>query len=249
LNKQLGDVFAFDVASCLVAAEHAADVHEATDVDRGNDIGTGLDDILDFALAHGQRGTGHFHAEGATETAALFNVWQFAVVDVTDVLEQCEGLFEDAQLASTMATAVHGDLPGEASAGIGDAEDIDEELGEFEDALSDSDDSFIGIDVFEEDAAHGGAGCRRADDPLVGLEGVAELVDDAASFFPVSGIEGGLAAAGLLFGIGEGHAVPGEQLGRGFTDFREELVDVAGNEKCDRFTRFVLGVFLRVSRG
>ena len=80
---------------------------------------------------------------------------------------------------------MHRDLAGKAGTRIRDAEDFDKELGQFEHALADSDDAFVGIDVLEEDPAHGRAGGGWADDPLVTFECVTELVDYAACFLPV----------------------------------------------------------------
>ena len=106
------------------------------------------------------------------------------------------------------------------------------------------DDARVGVGVAEKDAAHRRTGARRANDPAMRLENVAEVTDHAAGLFPIARIERRLPATGLLGGVDHRHAVAPEQLGRGLGDLGIELVDIARDEHRHRIARPVGRIIL-----
>ena len=126
-----------------------------------------------------------------------------------------------AQLAPPVTADVQRHLVRKAGPGVGHAQDVDQELGRLEDAAADAHDPRIGVDVAEKHPAHRRAGGRRADDPAMLLENVAEVANHPPGLFPIARVECRLAAAGLLGRIDHRHALPLEQLGRRPADLRD----------------------------
>ncbi len=119
----------------------------------------------------------------------------------------------------------------ERGAGVGHAEHVVQELGQLEHPSADADDFRIGVGLSEEHPAHRRAGTRRANNPPVRRENVAEMTDHPPGFLPITRVERRLAAARLFGGVHDRHAVAVQQLDRGLGDPRKELIDVAGNEQ------------------
>jgi hypothetical protein len=80
---------------------------------------------------------------------------------------------------------------------------------------------------------HGRAGARRHDDGGGIAKDIQKMPRDAASFFCVAGIKGGLSAAGLSFGEINLKAQAFQHLGDGDSDLGENLVDNASDEQGD----------------
>ncbi len=227
-----------------VALEHAADMHQAANVAGNDNVGPALDDVLFLALSHGERRAGHLHAESAAETAALFEVRQFAVGQAADRLQQLQRMVEDAQFPPAVAADVHRDFMRKAGPRVRHTQDVDQELAELEHPAAHRQHLGTGIDVRKEDPAHGRAGARRADDPTVRGEHLAELLDHRPRFFPIARIERRLPAAGLLGRKDQRHAESLQDADHRFADPWIELIDIAGNEHRHRFALPVRRVVL-----
>ena len=219
-----------DVPRGGVAFQHAADVHQATNVAGNHDFGPTADDVLFFALPHGKRCAGHFHAEGAAKAAALFHIRQFAVGQAAHRLQQLQRMIEDTQLPPAMAPDVHCDFMRKGGPRIRHPEHIDQELAELEDAAADREHFLAGIDVRKENPAHGRAGTRRADDPSIGGKHLAELPDHRPRLFPIARVERRLPAARLLGRKHHRHAEAIQDADHRFANSRIELIDIAGDE-------------------
>ena len=217
--------------------QHAFDLHEATGV-IGNDIvRAGLGDGGAFDFAHGGGNHGEFHGEGAAETAAGFAIVEFNQLQAAHVLEELARLFFNAEFAQAVAAVVEGGAAFKARADIGEAKLVDEEIGEFKGARGQSfGGGFLRVAVEKfgvEDFHHGPAGTGGADDDF----GVAEDGDVAAGdltgFVPITGIEGGLATAGLALRIIHLMAEPLEKPHHAHGDLGVELIHKAGDEQAD----------------
>lgn len=124
---------------------------------------------------------------------------------------------------------------------VRDAEHIDQELGEFEDARRHGRDAIgqpaVSATVRGETghegvmvADHRGTRSRRRDDDIVGLERPAEPIDERDAGVLVAGIEVHLAAAGLLGGEFDFVPQSPDEADHRPADLREEQVVVAGDE-------------------
>ena len=87
-----------------------------------------------------------------------------------------------------------------------------------------------GEDVGEVVADHRGAGARGDDDVLGVAEDFEEVPGDGAGFFAIAAVEGGLAAAGLVFRKVDGAAGALQHIGHRHPNFRKKLVDDAGDK-------------------
>ena len=79
-------------------------------------------------------------------------------------------MVEDAQFPPAVTADVQSDLVREGGARVRHAQDVDEELAEFEDAAADRGHFRAWVDVRKEDPAHGRAGARGTYDPAVGRQ-------------------------------------------------------------------------------
>ena len=139
-------------------------------------------------------------------------------------------MIEDAQLPPAMAADVHRHLVRKGGPRVRHAQDVDQELAELEHAAADRDHFLAGIDVREENPAHGRAGTRRADDPAIGGKDLAELPDYRPRLVPIARVECRLPAAGLLGRKYDRDAKALQDMDHRLADPGIELVDVAGNE-------------------
>ena len=230
------------------AAEDAVDVGHAADVAEDDGVGAGLLGIGGLGAAHGGADAAVFDGEEPAESTAVDGMGQVDDFEAFDAVEQCAGLPVDAELAIEVAAGMVGGFALQLGAGVDDAEDVDEEFGELE---GDRCQAFglvgeVGLlrfveDGFEEVACHGGAAAGGCDDGIdfaafhERSEDRQEAAGEFAGFVAVAGVEGGLTAAGLLFGEDDLDIVLFEELAGGDADARVEHVDHTGDEEGDAF--------------
>jgi hypothetical protein len=120
--------------SGALPVKSAHQVHEAGVIDGGANFGAGIFHVTHFLSQHCGGNIAVFNGEGATEAAATIYVGQLDEFDSADVSQEAEGHVAQMQAAERMATGVVGDSVRVISAYIFDAEFMDEQLGELEDA-------------------------------------------------------------------------------------------------------------------
>lgn len=187
----------------------AGEVHEAGHVDADEHVGIGIEDIVELEGAHLARDVGESDGEGAAKSAALFLLAErddFGVFDRGE--ERADGLAGGG--AAAMAGAMEGDTGRFLElAGPGfDAEAVVDEIDDFPCAVGERGD--LGIRVFLEleeipVAVHRGAGAGGNDDGEFAGEDFGSVFRDFAGGTPLAGVEGRLAAAGLVFRENDGN--------------------------------------------
>ena len=205
-----------------------------------------------LGAAHGGADAAVLDGEEAAESTAVVGVGQVDDFEAFDAVKQSAGLPVDAELAIEMAAGMVGGFALQLGAGVDYAEDVYEEFGELE---GDGCESFglvgeVGLlgfleDDFEKVACHGGAAAGGCDDGIdfaafhEGREDREEAAGQFAGFVAIAGVEGGLTAAGLLFGEDDLDAVLFEELAGGDADAGVEHVDHTGDEEGDAFGSLV----------
>ena len=222
--------------------EAAVDVHEAGVVARGADFGARLRNGVHLFVQHGGGDFGVLDGEGAAEAAALIGIGEFDESEALDGFEQALRLVADVERAQGVAGGVDGDGVGVRGADIGNAEFVDEEFGELEDAREDGGDfgfeARFGRHFRVVVADHGDAGGGGRADHFGVPEDFKEVLHDADGFRAVAGVVVHLAAAGLGLTELDGVAEAFEDGDDGFTGFGEESVVVAGNEERDQHVKY-----------
>lgn len=118
------------------AIESALDVHEACLVCTAEIVGSGGKCECNFFLDHMSRNLRLFNAECAAEPTAAVSFGHFNVAEPLYILQKSKGLLFYAEHASEVAALVIGDRAIEVGANVGDAQNINDELGEFVNARS-----------------------------------------------------------------------------------------------------------------
>ena len=187
----------------------AGEMHEAGHVDTDEQVGIGIEDIVELEGTHLAGDVGESDGEGAAEPTALLLLAERDDLGVFDRgQERADGL------AGGGAAAVAGAVEGDAGrflelAGPGfDTEAVVDEINDFPGAVGERGD--LGIRVFlklEEIpvAVHRGAGAGGNDDGELAGEDFGSVFRDFAGGTPLAGIEGRLAAAGLIFRENDGN--------------------------------------------
>ena len=222
------------------ARQHAAEVHQARRVGRGEHAGAGRLDGRDLVGAHRQRRVRVLRGERPAEPAALVGIGQVHQRQPVDGLEQPPRPVADAQAANRVAGRVEGHRVGEHGADVGDAEDVDEELGQLVDARDDGRDGVHEGRVMRGLgerrvvlADHDRARWRRRDDRVVAREHVGEPPDQRHALRAVAGVEVHLAAARLALGEVDLVPEPAQHPHDRLADVREQDVVEAGDEQRD----------------
>lgn len=217
------------------ARQDAANVKQATGIAGGDELRSGLLDVLRLAAAKGGGDFGHLHGKGAAEATAFFRLGHFEQFQAADGAQQLARLVAHAKLAQEMTGVVEDDAAREVGADVGNAKAANQKLGELEDAALERFDvaaqgSVGGGEQGEETAHHGGAGTGRTDDGFGGSEDAGEAARQGAGFLPVSGAEGRLTAAGLRGGKVHGAADALKHPHYGLADGGGELIDETRNK-------------------
>lgn len=226
--------------SGALTADSAGDMHEAGIVNCGADLGAGSENTAKFI---GQHGGGDFHVLDGKRSAKAATFVGFRQIDQREaahLFEKALGLIAEMEGTQGMAGGMQRYGVRKKSADIGDAEFIDKQLGEFENArqqlVDSAGDGGVGgggrhLRIMI--ANHGNAGGGRDADGLVVAEDLEEVAHQRHRFGLVAGVVVHLAAAGL--GLAEFDGMPQalEHSHDGSTGLREERVVVAGDEEGD----------------
>ena len=111
----------------------AVDVHQATVVAGGDDLGVSAEDSVELLIEHGAGDVGILDGEGAAEAAALLEAWKRDEIDVADGAKKRRRTIAELERAQTVAAGVIGDPMWEDRVEVGDAEAFCEKLGELVD--------------------------------------------------------------------------------------------------------------------
>src|SRR5690349_27676 len=222
------------------AGEPAAKLHQAARIARDERIGARRFERTHLFISHGGRDVGHLDGEGAAEAAAERVVLPLDQLQPTDVAQQRAGLLEETQLAALVAAGVEDGFAGIGCAEVGGAQHVDEKVGKLAHTAGDRRGAAGVVRVAAEDKGvvvgdHGGAGAGGADDVVAALtrEDVEEVTGDGARVLEEAGVEGGLATAGLTFGVDDLDAQPAQYAHGADADLWGEQVHVAGDEEGD----------------
>ena len=185
-------------------AQETLHMHEATGVVRDDVIRVGGLGVRAFHFTHGRGDHGELGREGAAEAAAGLSVLHLDEFKAFHLLQELTRGGFDAEFAETVAAIVEGDFGRELGSEIGDTEFLHEEIGELPDLAGEFIRSggfgFVLEELGIKDLEHRTTGTRGDDDGLSVLQALEGGLGDATGFIPVTGVEGGLAAAGDLFG-------------------------------------------------
>jgi len=221
-----------------LAAEGAADVHEAGVIGAGAGFGVGAEDALELVREHGGGDVGILDGEGAAEAAALVGVGEFNEGEAFDLLEEVGGLGAKVERAEAVAGGVEGDGVGVEGTDVGEAELVGEEFRELEDAGEDGGDPGLEGGVVElfghfgvVGAYHGDAGGGGADDDFSVGEDFEELAEEGVGVVPVAGVVVHLATTGLGGAEFDGVAEAFEDGNDGLAGLGKEGVVVASDEE------------------
>jgi len=221
-----------------LAAEGAADVHEAGVIGAGAGFGARAEDALELVGEHGGGDVGILDGEGAAEAAALVGVGEWEEGEAFDLLEEVGGFGAEVERAEAVAGGVEGDGMGVEGADVGDAELVGEEFGELEDAGEDGGDLGLEDGVVEllghfgvVIAHHGDTGGGGADDDFGVGEDLEELPEEGVGILAVAGIVVHLAATGLGGAEFDGVAEAFEDGNDGLAGLGKEGVVIAGDEE------------------
>ena len=133
-----------------------------------------------------------------------------------------------------MAALVQADFVREAAVYLVDLQNVDEELGQLERILLQLFKTVATVQVFFVMMSHHRrAASGRTDDVFVLGEVVEKLLGQRASLLGQARVGHWLTATGLLGRHDDVAAETLQKVDRGQTDFWVELIDVAGDEKCD----------------
>lgn len=235
LCEDFSEVEAFYVAN--VPIQPAADLHQAARVVADHKIRFGFEDGIAFHLGHCRGDLRVFYGEGPAETAARFRLCHFHKLEPFDVFEQFAwGLF-GSKLPEPMTAVMEGRGPLKACSEVFDSELVDQEFREFPRFFGEHLGClFLWMPLKEfwiENFEHGAAGTGGRDDNLCIVECVELVGGHGARLVPVAGVEGRLAAAGLVFRHIDGVTEALEDSHHGHPDVWEEGVDEAGDEEGD----------------
>ncbi len=185
-------------------------MRDAAHVVEDGEIGAATLQVVDFAAAHRRADRRVLQGEQAAESAALFGARQFEDLGVLHRGEEFARLLVNAELAQKVAAGVVGQLAGEASAAVGDAEPVDEVLGKLVGQLAQVGGAAAVQRVFEQDRIavldHSNTAAAGSDDGVdVSLvderpEHVEEMPGHLACVWSMSGVERRLSATGLALG-------------------------------------------------
>ena len=123
------------------ARERTTDVHEAGAVAAGAHGCTGCFNVVCLVVDHCAGDVSVLEGEGTAEAAALVHALDLGVLDALNGADQVLLAGAQAEHTHTVAGAVVGDVLGEVGtellSSVGDAEDVNQQLGELEGAGSD----------------------------------------------------------------------------------------------------------------
>ena len=234
-RQHLGEVDGFKLAA--LPAEQSLLVHQAAQIVGHNVIRAGLDGGGAFDLAHRGRDGRELRGKRAAEAAAGLGLGHFDELQIADPGEQRARLLFDAEFAQAVAAVVERDLRREPRAEIGHAEFGDQKIGKFPDTRCDLSGQLglrrvgkqLRIKVFDHRAARTGD-----DDHRFGvLEMFQHLGGDGARFGPITGVEGGLAAAGDFLRANDLVAEALKDLHHAHARARIQRVYKTRNKQCD----------------
>jgi hypothetical protein len=162
--------------------ERAPNVHEAGVVACGTGFSASAENGGGLFFEHGGGDVGVFDSEGAAESAAAVEVFDFDKLDAADRAKELHGAFAETETAQAVTACVVGDAVGIVGTYVFKAEVFGKEFGELKDAwkeLLDFGDEGGVADLFGHDgvmiAHHGDTGRGRNNDDF----GVPELFDEA----------------------------------------------------------------------
>ncbi len=224
-GQHLGEVDRLDRQ--FLSLQVAGDLHQAARI-AGHDVfGAGARDGGALHLVHRVGDHRELHRERSAEAATGFRFLHLDQLKPAHLPEQLPGFVLESQFAQRVAGIVVSDFGRELRADVGDAEFVDEELGQLEGGR------WIDVEFGIEIAHHRRAGAGRADDGVIAGEDYPVTLCQWPCFVPVTCVEGGLAAAGLFRWIIDIDVQAAQHLDHGDADVGEELIHEAGDEQGD----------------
>ena len=217
--------------------QHALNLHQATGIVGNHILRAGFGNGGAFDLAHGRGNHWKLDGERAAKTAAGFRLAHLYQFQSPDMLQQLAWRFFQAQFPQAMAAVMKCRPARKPGAHVEDTQLTDEKVGKFKDfrrqrpclSFSRVMAEQLGIKNLDHRATRPGG-----DDHGFGVPEKGHLpFRHRSRFLPVTGIECGLTATRLRFGII--HAMPQsfQHLDDAHPDLRIKLVHKTGDEQGD----------------
>lgn len=229
-----------DTRSAALPRQQTTDVRKARIIAGNKEFGAGFTCRPSLVVAHRHRGVRVLHREGATETAAMLGVGKLDELDTAYRFQQTARAVTDPQHPQRMTGRVVGDAMREGRPDIGDAEDIDQELGELVYDRGEHVDVGLQLRI---SCAHrdvpvlvthrADAGGGRRYDRVEPVEGCDEVAYRRYRLLCIAGIDEHLPAAGLLDREFDVASESPQQSHNSFRRLREQHVVEAGGQQRD----------------
>src|SRR5829696_2115847 len=223
------------VDSRTKASESAPDVHQARVVSCRTDLGLGVEDASELVREHSGGGVRVLDGERPAEPATLLGLGELHEVDAPHVPQELQWRIPDLQHPQRVACRMISNPVRIIGADVGDAESLDQELGELEDPGAEILDPLGETRVPGQFGGHGiqfahhaHAGARGCDDGLVTAEDLDETPHQRYRLALVARVEVHLPAARLCEGKVHLHPETLENLHGGTSRLGEERVVEAG---------------------
>lgn len=236
--KNLRDVH--DALGLALPVKAAGDMHETAGIGGYEGRGLGLFQVADLTLEEFGGEGAVLDGEDTAETAAVVGFRQLPDLRAANGGQEGTRLAIDTDAAQQVAGGMIGKRPIPAGAEVGNAEVIDEVLGELEGARGErpgarQPDRVLGEELGVIMAEHVSAGAGGDDDIALGLLEKADgVLGDGPGLIAQAGVEVWLAATGLIVRELDAEAEAAENLDDGLTRLRVEGVNEASDEELDR---------------